>query len=97
MPDDRYQFQSLPVKVWRRRHQIRVPFEWLRMVFYACVLNREFGPEDKIVVHPSQLLRMPRVWRWRMSVCWGIANGYADMRMKRYHTWDEVMEEFGDV
>jgi hypothetical protein len=67
------------------------------MVFHACVLNKEIGLDDKVPIHPSQLLRLPRVWRWRASVCWGIANGYADMRMKRYYTLDEVMEEFGDA
>lgn len=93
---DRYQFQPFHIKLWRRRHQIRVPLDWLRMVFYTCILNQEISPEDKVAIHPSQLLRLPRVWRWRASVCWGVVNGYADMKMKRYYTLDEVMEEFGD-
>ena len=79
---DRYQFQPPHVKLWRRRHQLRVPFEFARMVYWSCVKRSWFNTTDPL--------------RFRVRACWGIVNGYADMRMKRYYTMDEVMEEFGD-
>ena len=78
----RYQFQPPLVKLWRRRHQLKVPFVFARMAYYACLRGSWFNNTDS------------RLFRLRAS--WGIARGYADMDMGRYHTLDEVMDEFGD-
>lgn len=34
MSETRYQHCSLPVKIWRRRHQLRIPFDTLKSIVY---------------------------------------------------------------
>lgn len=80
--DDRYQFQPPHVKLWRRRHQLRVPYDFVRMTYYACVRGDWFNHSDPMV--------------FRATTCWSLAQGYAHARMNWVHTLEEVMEEFGD-
>jgi len=65
------------------------------MTFRACVLDQWFE-DEKFPTHVAQIAKVPRVWRFRAQACWGIALGYADMKMQRYYTREEVFEEFGD-
>lgn len=78
---ERYQFQPLHVKLWRRRHLIRVPLDFGRMAYWACVRRSWFNSTDPIL--------------FRLRACWGIAHGQAHIRMKWFHTLEEVTEKYG--
>jgi len=75
--DDRFQHQGFFVKAWRLRHYLPIPFVAVRIYFREQF--RELEDEDD--------------WKMRFVDCWGLATGLAQLPMKWYYTWDEVMKD----
>ena len=76
--DDRYQNQSWYIRLWRRRYYILVPFVAFRM-WYGLLWTRKVPlPQDD----------------YSFDLCWKLAKGLAQGKMKWYYTMDEVKERW---
>ncbi len=76
----RYQECSWYVKVWRNRHILAIPFNWLWYMTFGS-----------FIVTDHDTLERERVTG---GMLWKLLHGYAHMKMHYYWTHEEVMAEF---
>jgi hypothetical protein len=82
--DDRYQHQPWPVRLWRCRWYLPLPWVTARMAL--CKEARTGWFSDGVEWQG---------WRSWVRVCWSIHKGLAQGKMKYWYNWEEVRERLG--
>jgi hypothetical protein len=85
--EKRYQELNIFGKIWRSRWLLTIPFV---TVYYF--LNREKVYKDEIV--DGKLVQTDEYEIMTFRMCWGVACGNIDMKMKHYYTSEEMKEFF---
>jgi hypothetical protein len=83
MSETRFQDSNWLVKVWRYRWYIPIPFKWLWYTFVMKFKVYEHGSPMEYEVSKGKQL-------------WSILIGDAQIKMKWYHTHEEVMADFDE-
>lgn len=80
--DPRYQHQRWYVKLWRRRHQVFVPFTALSI--RKGMRGKKVAPE------------LPDSRDYEFRDAWGLAVGLSHVKMKWYFDWEEVKQRWDE-
>jgi len=75
--DNRFQNQRWPVRLWRRRYLLLVP--WHAVGYWRGMLGKKMLPGDPLSLD------------YRFRNAWGIAMGMAHVKMKWHYTMKETM------
>jgi len=81
--DNRYQNQPWYVRLWRRRHYLRVPFDFLRYQLRSNQAKDAFFGDCA----PGE----------RRRFNWGLAIGCAQVRMNWVYDWEEIRRDLPRV
>jgi hypothetical protein len=72
----RYQECRWPIRLWRRRYYLPIPFKALR-IWLAQRRRPVLDNED---------------WQLSFSTCWSLCIGLAQAKMNWFYDWDEVKQ-----